>query len=94
MLYTYLVSLVRTVAPIAAGWLITQALRLGVHLDDATAVSALTGAFAAVYYGLFRWAEQRASARFGWLLGVARPPQYPARDGGTLAPAPTVGGRP
>lgn len=76
LLYNYLLSLVRTLAPIAAGWLITQALRLGVHVDSATIVSLLTAGFSAVYYAVFRWAELHISARFGWLLGYATPPQY------------------
>lgn len=76
MLYNYLLSLVRTLAPIAAGWLITQALRLGVHLDGATIVSLLTAGFSAAYYAVFRWAELHISSRFGWLLGYATPPQY------------------
>jgi hypothetical protein len=76
VLYNYLMSLVRTLAPIVAGWLITQALRLGVHLDSATLVSLLTSAFSATYYMVFRWAEVHISARFGWLLGYAKPPQY------------------
>jgi hypothetical protein len=89
MLYTWLLSLVRTVAPILAGWLITQAVRLGVHLDNATITGALEGGFAAGYYALFRLLEQHASG-WGWFLGAARPPAYPAKDSGTVAPAPQV----
>ncbi|REE61455.1 hypothetical protein BX257_4033 [Streptomyces sp. 3212.3] len=74
--YGLLLSLVRTVAPIAAGWLIAQAARFGLHLDGPTVVSALTSDFAAAYYVVFRWAELRVSPRFGWLLGYAAPPQY------------------
>ncbi|MFG3140968.1 hypothetical protein ACGFZA_32780 [Streptomyces sp. NPDC048211] len=76
MLYNYLLSLVRTFAPILAGWLITQALSLGVHLDSAVLVSLETSAFAGAYYLVFRWAELHISPRFGWLLGYAAPPQY------------------
>ncbi|MFC7219659.1 hypothetical protein ACFQLX_16020 [Streptomyces polyrhachis] len=76
MLYNYLLSLVRTLAPIAAGWLLTQALRLGVTLDSATATSWLTAAFSATYYATFRWAELHRNHRFGRLLGYATPPQY------------------
>ncbi|WP_406515587.1 hypothetical protein OH809_24985 [Streptomyces sp. NBC_00873] len=76
MLYNYLLSLVRTLAPILAGWLITQALRLGVHLDGTVLVSLETSAFAGAYYLVFRWAELHLSPRFGWLLGYAQPPQY------------------
>ncbi|MFF3493750.1 hypothetical protein ACFYWS_20625 [Streptomyces sp. NPDC002795] len=76
VLYNYLLSLVRTLASIAAGWLVTQAVRLGIQVDSALVVSALTSAFAAVYYAVFRFAELHISSRFGWLLGYAEPPQY------------------
>lgn len=85
MLYNYLLSLVRTFAPIAAGWLIAQVtVYLGIHLDSAVLVSLETSAFAAAYYAVFRWAELHVSARFGWLLGWATPPQY--QDGPQPAP--------
>jgi hypothetical protein len=77
VLYNYLLSLVRTLAPIAAGWLIVQvAVYLGIHLDGTVLVSLLTSAFAAAYYAVFRWAELHISPRFGWPLGFAAPPQY------------------
>ncbi|MGW3657193.1 hypothetical protein ACWD6R_16530 [Streptomyces sp. NPDC005151] len=76
MLYNYLLSLVRTLAPILAGWLITQAVRLGVHLDGTVLVSLLASGFAGAYYLVFRWAELHISPRFGWLLGYAAPPKY------------------
>ncbi|MQY11471.1 hypothetical protein SRB5_15890 [Streptomyces sp. RB5] len=78
MLYNYLLSLARTAAPVGAGWLITQALRVGVDIDSAPVESALTAAFSTVYYALFRFAELHLSQRFGWLLGWARPPKYEA----------------
>jgi hypothetical protein len=87
VLYNYLLSLVRTLAPILAGWLITQALRLGIHLDDTVLVSLLTSWFSAAYYVVLRWAELHVSDRFGWLLGYATPPQYQAGK----APLPDVG---
>ncbi|MEW1700370.1 hypothetical protein [Streptomyces sp. NPDC091278] len=76
MLYTYLLSLIRTIAPIVAGWLITQALRLGVEIDPGSVESLVTSAFAAIYYAAFRFAELRLSPKFGWLLGWSRPPEY------------------
>lgn len=76
MLYDYLLSLVRTFAPIVAGWLIAQAVRTGVHLDGTVLVSLLTSGFAAAYYLVFRWAELHLHRRFGWLLGWTAPPKY------------------
>jgi membrane protein DedA with SNARE-associated domain len=77
VLYNYLLSLVRTLAPIIAGWLIVQvAVYLGVHLDGTVLVPLLTSGFGVAYYLVFRWAELHLSRRFGWLLGWATPPQY------------------
>ncbi|MFC7870752.1 hypothetical protein ACFUS2_06255 [[Kitasatospora] papulosa] len=69
-------SLLRTGVPAAVGWLVAVALRHGLDLD-ATAVSGvLTPVVIFVYYGVFRFAEEHVSPRFGWLLGYARPPKY------------------
>lgn len=76
MLYNYLLSVVRTFGPVVAGWLITQALRLGVHLDGPELVSLMTAGFAMAYYTVFRLAELHLSRRFGWMLGWAAPPDY------------------
>jgi hypothetical protein len=77
MLFAYWVSLARTVAPLIAGWVIAQGVRVGVDIDSALVVSLVAGGATAAYYAVFRWAEQRLSARWGWLLGWARPPEYP-----------------
>ena len=71
-------SLVRTVVPIVAGWVVTQALRLGVHLDQASVASAVTAGLGALWYAGFRLLEHHVHPAWGWLLGWARPPQYPA----------------
>ena len=71
-------SLVRTVVPLVAGFLITQLVRLGVTLDQATVTTFVGAAITAVYYALFRFAETHLGSGFGWFLGMARPPQYPA----------------
>ncbi len=70
-----LTSIVRTAVPLIAGWLLTQAARLGVTLDDATTTSFVAMAVSAVYYTVARALEQR-KARFGLLLGVPKPPTY------------------
>ncbi|MFE4421325.1 hypothetical protein [Streptomyces sp. NPDC056817] len=81
MLYAFLLSLVRTFGPVVAGWLITQALRLGVPLDGPRLVSLMTAGFAIAYYAVFRLAEMHISRRFGWLLGWAAPPEYKSPQG-------------
>jgi hypothetical protein len=57
---------------------VVQLARLGVHVDSASAVGALTALFGSVYYAVFRLAEQHLGKSWGWLLGLARPPQYKA----------------
>ncbi|MFF1570229.1 hypothetical protein ACFVY1_43870 [Streptomyces sp. NPDC058293] len=76
MFYNYLLSMMRTLAPILAGWLIAQVVQLGGHLDSILVVSLLTSVFAGAYYLVLRWAELHISGRFGWLLGFAAPPVY------------------
>jgi hypothetical protein len=82
-------SLLRTVVPLVAGWIIVALTGLGFTLDSDTAKSAVTLAVAGAYYLLFRVLE-RAAEKFGgpvWLkgavgalLGYARPPRYTSTD--------------
>jgi hypothetical protein len=58
-----LLSVVRTVVPLAAGWGITALLRLGIEIDDTTAVLVLQGAVTSAYYGALRWIEEFAKRR-------------------------------
>ncbi|MFD5425361.1 hypothetical protein [Streptomyces sp. NPDC127084] len=69
-------SLLRTGVPAMAGWLVAVALRYGLDLDATALASVLTPIAIFVYYGVFRFAEENLSPRFGWLLGYARPPKY------------------
>ncbi|WP_329318010.1 hypothetical protein [Streptomyces sp. NBC_01262] len=70
------VSLLRTGVPTAAGWLIALAAAHGLDLDAGAVAGVLTPVTTFVYYGVFRFAEEHLSPRFGWLLGYARPPKY------------------
>lgn len=76
-----LVSLLRTGVPYVVAWVAVQLARLGVEIDQAAVASWLTVAVGTVYYAGFRWLETHVSPRFGWLLGIARPPQYTRPDG-------------
>lgn len=80
-LYDFLASLWRTVVPYVVGFGLTQLARLGVHVDSASAVGALTAVFGSVYYAIFRLLEGHVSPHWGWLLGLARPPHYPDAGG-------------
>lgn len=94
--YDTLASLWRTVVPLIVGTLVAALAHAGIGIDSAAATAWLTGAFAAGYYALFRLLEAHVSPRFGWLLGLARPPQYPStaaytRAATVLPPAPKGG---
>ncbi|MCK7627245.1 hypothetical protein MUU72_29820 [Streptomyces sp. RS10V-4] len=71
-------SLLRTGVPAVVGWLVAVALRHGLDLDPTAVTGVLTPIVIFVYYGVFRFAEEHLSPRFGWLLGYARPPRYEA----------------
>lgn len=59
----FLLGVQRTVVPIAAGWGITQLVRLGVNIDTASATLLLQGVITSAYYGILRWIEEWAKRR-------------------------------
>ncbi|MCX4749246.1 hypothetical protein OG455_27700 [Kitasatospora sp. NBC_01287] len=71
------VSLLRTGVPALVGWLVALAAGYGLDLDPAALAGVAAPVVSFVYYALFRTAEVYLSPRWGWLLGCARPPQYP-----------------
>ncbi|WP_223244541.1 hypothetical protein [Streptomyces sp. CBMA156] len=88
-MYQIALSLWRTCVPYIVAFLVVQAARLGLHLDNASVTSALVTGFGTVYYAAFRFLEHRYGATWGWFLGAARPPSYelPAAP---AAPAPSA----
>lgn len=94
-LYDYLASLWRTVVPLIVAVLGTWLAHAGIGIDSTLVSAWLGGAFASAYYALFRFAEAHLGRGWGWLLGLARPPQYPDAAGAiTLAgtrPLPPTG---
>ncbi|MGW3231692.1 hypothetical protein [Kitasatospora sp. NPDC001095] len=75
-MYQLALSLWRTCVPYVVAFLVVQAARLGIHLDNASATSALVTGFGTAYYAAFRFLEHRFGASWGWFLGAARPPSY------------------
>jgi isopenicillin N synthase-like dioxygenase len=69
-------SSVRYVVTLSAGLILTQGLRLGVHLDQGAVTMVVQAAVTGLYYNVFRWAETHLGQGWGWFLGLARPPQY------------------
>ncbi|MFF8485145.1 hypothetical protein [Streptomyces antibioticus] len=82
------ISFMRTAVPLVAGWLLTLAVQAGVTIDSATVTGAVNVALVLVYYGVFRLLEvlgtrlrgTAVQTVAGFLLGWARPPQYPDAD--------------
>ncbi|MGW9587512.1 hypothetical protein [Microbacterium sp. NPDC055455] len=76
-------SLVRTVVPIAVGAVISFFVAQGIELDpefEGALFLVLTGALQGVYYGAVRLFEIYVSPKFGWLLGLAKAPEYKAGE--------------
>jgi len=72
-------SIVRTIVPIIVGAVIGWATTQGIALDPEFEVSlilAITAAFQGIYYILVRLFELYVSPKFGWLLGLAKAPEY------------------
>ncbi|MFE2021289.1 hypothetical protein ACFW9O_24905 [Streptomyces sp. NPDC059499] len=82
------ISIMRTLVPLVAGWVISLALWAGIDVDSQQVVTAVTVLLAVAYYALFRVLEllgQRARGDLlqrlaGFALGWARPPAYVADD--------------
>jgi len=77
--YTLLLSLWRTFIPYLVGFIVSQAARVGLHIDEASLESFLVLSFGTLYYGVGRFMEQRLGKRWGWLLGYAKQPLYTRR---------------
>ncbi|MEU1816040.1 hypothetical protein ABZ543_12715 [Streptomyces roseifaciens] len=84
--FDWLTSLWRTVVPTIAGWVALWLAKIYVDIDVDHFEAFLATAFVAVYYGLFRYLEMHLDKRWGWLLGFARPPQYPNPPAPSPAP--------
>jgi hypothetical protein len=77
-------SIMRTVVPLVAGWVITALASLGVDFGSERTAAVVTALITGAYYTLFRIIENAAPTGgvaekiAGLLLGFVRPPVYPA----------------
>lgn len=72
-------SIVRTIVPIVVGLVIGWTTAQGIDLDpefESSLTLAIMAAFQGVYYVVVRLFETYASPKFGWLLGLAKAPDY------------------
>jgi hypothetical protein len=73
------ISVVRTLVPVAAGFIITVLLNLGIDIgaEGSVALNAfLTSLFTAVWYVIARLLEDHVSEKFGWMLLLPKKPTY------------------
>ena len=70
-----LVSLRRTLVPVAVGFLISQAARAGLDIPAEELTGVLEALVTGGYYAVVRIAEQYAPA-LGILLGASKQPRY------------------
>lgn len=75
-------SIVRTLTPIivgaVVGWITTAGIALDPEFQGALTV-VVGAAFSGIYYVAVRLLETYVTPKFGWLLGLAKAPEY---DGG------------
>lgn len=72
-------SLVRTFTPIIVGGVLAWFTTAGIALDsefEGALTLAVSGLFAGLYYLVVRLFEIYVSPKFGWLLGLAKQPDY------------------
>ncbi|MFB7311665.1 hypothetical protein [Streptomyces sp. NPDC056192] len=89
--YDWVVSLWRTVVPTIVGFAATALAHIYIAVDQQALATALMAGFITVYYGLFRLLEAKASPKFGWFLGLARPPSYVHSPADVSPSVPTSG---
>ncbi len=79
-------SLVRTVTPIVVAAVATFLANIGIPVDDEfrAAIDGLVGVAAgALWYAIVRLVEIFIAPKFGWLLGIAKAPEYEAKHAKT-----------
>lgn len=69
-------SVIRTAVPFLVGLLLSIPVVAKLGVDADTATRAVEFVVVTAYYALFRFLESHIDERFGWLLGLAKPPTY------------------
>lgn len=72
-------SIVRTLTPIIVGAVVGWIATAGIALDpefEAALTIVTAGAFSGLYYIAVRLLETYVTPKFGWLLGLAKAPNY------------------
>lgn len=69
-------SVIRTAVPFLVGLFLAIPAVAVLNVDQEAATGAVTFFVTTAYYAVFRWLETHVDSRFGWLLGLAKPPTY------------------
>lgn len=72
-------SIVRTVVPVIVGWLLSLPVVNALGITADVLVPLVQAIVTAGYYVAVRVVEVYVTPRAGWLLGLARTPEYQAR---------------
>lgn len=78
----FLVQIIRTVVPMAVGFLFTWLLAIGIELPEGTKaeLTSFLVLFSSSLYYISVAALEKKFPAFGWLLGVARNPVYASKE--------------
>lgn len=71
-------SIIRTVVPLIVGTILTALAALKIDVDEASLTVVITPIVVGLYYIVVRIFEVYVSPKFGWLLGLAKQPEYHA----------------
>jgi hypothetical protein len=73
-------SVIRTLVPVVVGTLLAAAAKAGFDIDEGLATEIVATVFITLYYAGVRWLEVNVAPKWGWLLGVAKAPEYKGPD--------------
>lgn len=75
----FAISLVRTLVPIIVGFVLAQAARAGLDIDESDLTNVVNAVVIGAYYSIVRFAETKVPG-FGWLIGYPIQPSYTKPD--------------
>jgi mannose/fructose/N-acetylgalactosamine-specific phosphotransferase system component IID len=69
-------SIVRTLVPVVVGSILAALASVGLDLPEGLVTEVVAAVIITLYYAAVRLLEENFSPAWGWLLGVAKVPQY------------------
>lgn len=71
-------SVIRTLVPVVVGSILAGLASIGLDLPEGLVTEVVATVIITLYYAAVRLLETHVSPAWGWLLGVAKVPQYDA----------------